>query len=303
MTIQKLLDLYGEKIDKVDLELLIAYSLGKTREFVLTYPEQELSGPQEMALRKLLKRRAVGEPVAYIFGHKEFYGLDFLVNKHTLIPRPETELLVDLAINSTQDTNCRRQDMNIIDVGTGSGCIIISVAKTMGEKKKDDTPYRYFATDISKDALEIARKNAEINEIAENITFLHGNLLDPIIGNGKLETCLPKNKIGNSKIVILANLPYLSDEIFESAPIDVRDYEPKTALHSEKSGLAHYEQLLHQLKKILAPHSAPYVSCFFEISPEQKIPLHALVKSFFPKASIAFHKDLAGKWRIAYIKL
>ena len=301
MTIADIQNEYRGNIDTLDLEVLLAHTLDKPREFILTHPEHRLKLLDVFRFKKYANQRMKGKPMAYILGHKEFYGLDFLVNKHTLIPRPETELMVELLMKNINDT-CNLptgqagmiHDTCIVDVGTGSGCIITSVAKTIGERKTNDTPYRYFGVDISEDALKIARKNARINGVAENIPFLHSDLLSVFMQNENYE-------LRNTDLLILANLPYLSDEIFASAPIDVRNYEPKTALYSASDGLAHYEKLLGQLKSIYATCCLLPVTCLLEFSPEQKMPLQKLVKSIFPQAKITFHKDLAGKWRVVHI--
>ena len=285
---------YRKKIDPLDLELLICDVLQKPREFVLTHPEYEI--PKLKIAQCILKiaRRIASEPIAHILGHKEFYGLDFVINKHTLIPRPETEQLVGLAIKKISNFKFQISNLCVIDVGTGSGCIITSTAKNIIDNQLLNI--NYFGIDISKDALNIARKNARLNAVNKKISFLHGDLLSPFIQNSKF-------KIQNSKIIILANLPYLSREIYQTAPVDVRKYEPKTALYSAKSGLAHYEKLLKQLKSIYTPGTMLHSICLLEFSPEQKIPLQKLVRSIFPKAQITFHKDLAGKWRVASIEL
>lgn len=249
-----------------------------------------------------------GEPVAYIVGHKEFYGLDFKVDENTLIPRPETELLVEKALSSVighpprvdEQSSSRveagRSSVSIIDVGTGSGNIIISIAnelkKVIGHRS---SIIGFFGIDISKDALKIAKNNAKTHGVDKKIDFLHGDLLSPIIGNWKLE-------IGNSTMIIVANLPYLSKEIFASAPIDVKKYEPKSALYSSKQGLSHYEKLLKQIKKLLfIVHCSLFV--VLELSPEQKTLITKMIKKIFPSAKIEFFKDLAGKWRVCKIIL
>jgi release factor glutamine methyltransferase len=297
-------------MDNLDLELLIAHELKKSREFVLTYPETELTKNQEASTKQLIKRRLSHEPLAYILGHKEFYGLNFKVTKDTLIPRPETELLVEKAlqeISSAKDTS-----LNIIDVGTGSGNIIISVAKNLKNKK-----INYFGIDISKDALKVASYNARKINPDKKINFLHGNLLEPLFQNLPADrqglkfkiTCLPVG-MENSQILILANLPYLSKKIYSATAANVRKFEPKSALYSPQSGLEHYKKLLKQIGNIRKKFFMPacpvgrfHISCFMEISPEQKKPLHALIKNFLPSAKIKFQKDLAGKWRICFFDL
>ncbi|MEI7621231.1 MAG: peptide chain release factor N(5)-glutamine methyltransferase [Candidatus Moraniibacteriota bacterium] len=291
---------YYQKIALLDLELLICYALKKSKEFILTYPEYPVTDSQALAISELAKRRMKGEPIAYLVGHKEFFGLDFLVNSHTLVPRPETEMLVEQALHETYSMEHEARDTYIVDVGTGSGCIITAIASTMEhgtwsmEQKKC---LRYYATDISKEALKVAKKNAKLHSIEKKIKFLNGNLLEPLFHDSCSMFHVPYS------MIIIANLPYLSKEIYQSAPRDVKKYEPKTALFSSENGLAHYHELLKQINQNFAPCSMLHVSCFLEISPEQKLPLTKIVKTIFPTAKIEFKKDLAGKWRLCKIKI
>lgn len=288
MTIREITTEYGSKLDYLDLEILLAHSLDKTREFVLTHPEYELTEFQIKNFRLKIFRRMRGEPIAHILGHKEFYGLDFVVNKHTLVPRPETELMVDLTLDLLRG---KPGNTLVLDVGTGSGCIIISTAHKLIES---NDKIRFFAADISGEALKIARKNAHIHNLNKEIKFIKSDLLSNI-SKVTLEQC--------NNLIVVANLPYLSKEIYLNAPRDVKKYEPKSALYSPRAGLAHYEKLLKQIKKILAANRELSVSCLFEISPEQKRPLTELAKAIFPAAEPIFHKDLAGKWRVCRISL
>lgn len=299
MTIQDLINKYKGKLDYLDAEILIAHSLDKTREFVLTYPETKVPRNQSLIISKKIQRRITGEPIAYILGHKEFYGLDFIVNKHTLVPRPETEQIVDLVVTSSlQSVTSKNSNSKniIIDIGTGSGNIITSIAKTLTTSYQlRVTSYDFYASDTSNEALKIAKKNAKIHGLDKKIKFLRGNLLMPFLTEAK--------KLMPSKLVITANLPYLSKEIYDSAPIDVKKFEPKSALYSPEQGLQHYRKLLEQLASI---HNTSYkinTTCILEISPEQKTPITRLIKSIFPIAKIEFEKDLAGKWRICKINV
>lgn len=301
LSISDFIKKYSSEINYIDLELIIAHSLGKTREFVLTYPELTVTNNQQSAINKLIKRRIASEPIAYLVGHKEFYGLDFIVDKNTLTPRPETEQIVELTLNEISNFKCHPpaggSSLNIFDVGTGSGNIIISIANESEKNTRYKIPdTKYYAIDISKDALKIAGLNAKKHKVDKKIRFFIGDLLSPFIENYKL-------KIENSTLVVVANLPYLSKEIYSSAPADVKKYEPKSALYSSNAGLAHYKKLLKQVKVILKSYRPETISCFLEISPEQKKPLTKLIKNIFPSAEITFFKDLAGKWRVCKIEL
>ncbi len=291
---------YFQKIDSLDLELIIAHVIGKSREFVLAHPEYSLNNEQRSMINKLADRRLKHEPIAYILGHKEFFGLDFSVNENTLIPRPETEQLVELAIKKSKNGN---QELRIIDVGTGSGCVIVSIAKNNEQGTMNNV--KFYATDASEEALKIARRNASTHGVEKKIKFLRGNLLAPLIGNWKLPArgwSAFGGEIGNSRMIILANLPYLSKEIYDSASPDVKNFEPKSALVSAHAGLAHYEELFEQMKKLpIANHNK--LSVILEFSPEQKPLLEKMIPKHFPNAKMEFHKDLCGLWRICETKL
>lgn len=291
-TIIELIKKHSSTLDVHELEIIIAHGIKKSREFVMAHPEHELTSHQSSLIGKLVARRKKSEPIAYIIGHKEFYGLDFIVNKHTLIPRPETEQIVEEAMREACNTEQRAKNIFIIDVGTGSGNIITSVAKVL--EKFQNPNFKFIGIDISKEALKVAKKNARVNTIDRKIKFIHGSLLTPLLKSKKL---MPE------KLIITANLPYLSKDIYQSAPTDVKNYEPKSALYSAEEGLQHYRKLLQQIKQLPTSCSLCHVSCFLEISPEQKKLLPELIKKIVPKAKIEFQKDLAGKWRICKINL
>lgn len=322
MNISQITKKYFQKIDSLDLELIIAHELQKTREFVLTYPEYEIPKFKIKNLELKIARRRRSEPLAYILGNKEFYGLNFKVTKDTLIPRPETELLVELALcnikqkacNKKQETknpafakatawqskiqNTKYQIPNtlIIDVGTGSGSIIISLAKELEkEKMLHASCCMLYGTDISKKALAIARSNARKNKVERKIKFIESDLLTYFLKNN---TTIKQF----NNLIILANLPYLSKEIYARTSREVK-YEPVSALYSKNHGLHHYEKLLSQIKIIQKKCFMLHVTYYMEISPEQKNNLNKIIKKYFPKAKATFHKDLAGKWRICFISL
>jgi len=235
--------------------------------------------------------------MAYILGHKEFYGLDFKVTKDTLIPRPETEHLVEVVTGNLKLVNRKKNNkVTILDIGTGSGNIIISVAKELKNSKLPFTNYQLLATDISKKALRVARHNAKKHNVNEQIKFLKGSLLSPIL-NTKY---LPRRQAGKTQnAIIVANLPYLSQKIYEGTMPDVKNFEPRSALLSENNGLAHYEKLFNQIRKLLL--FVDHCLLIIEFSPEQKPALQKLIEYHFPAWRPKFQKDLAGKWRVCQI--
>ncbi len=263
--------LLKQKIDHLDAELLLAHALGKTREFILAHPEYKPNIFQRIKYKCYINKREKGIPLAYITGKKEFFNLDFLVNKHTLIPRPETELMVELTIKEIKNKDCI-----LIDIGTGSGCIPISILKNINKNIPT------FATDISSKAIRMAKKNAKRHKV--DIKFLKGNLLEPMI-----------EKMPNKHLVITANLPYLTEEQYKKE--SSIQHEPKSALVASQQGLGLYEELLRQIKELKNSFSL-----FLEIDPDQTTQITELIKKHLPDKSIEVQKDLARRDRVVVVK-
>lgn len=274
----------------LDREILLSYTLKKPREYLFTYPEYKPTKSQIARYRLYVIRRLHGEPIAYITGKKEFFGLDFFVNKKVLIPRPETELLVELVLKKILISQFSTLNSHIIDVGTGSGNIIISIAKNTPEKIR--RKINFYALDISKKALSIAKKNAKKHKIAKNIKFIQSDLLKYFL----------EKKIKFENMLIVANLPYVPQKLYQKNSKNLK-YEPKIALISKKNGLDYYLKLLSQIKQLWNRYYASHVTCYFEISPEQKKALIKAVKKELPSAKIKFFKDLAGKTRSVKITI
>jgi release factor glutamine methyltransferase len=315
MTIQELKKKYSSKINPQDLDLLLEFVLKKTRENLLTHPEVKIPLRQLIKLKYFLRQLQKNKPINYIIGRKEFYGLDFKINSHTLIPRPETEQMIDLTkkiiINSLQNNS--QTKFTFIDLGTGSGNIIITLAKYIQRAY-------FYASDISRKALAVAKINTQYHQV--NIKFTEGNLLEPFkkllttrkttpiisgcCGNvsahcSKLSPADVKKKV----LIITANLPYLSTKIYNSTAQNIKDYEPIEALVSGKDGLNHYRHLLNQLNTLCKNKKFSFskVYLLLEISPEQKTKIAQEIEQIFPSAKITLHKDLAQKWRIVKIKI
>ncbi len=272
----------------LDAEVLLAYALGITKETLYRYPDRELSDDEESRFNKYVARRTKGEPVAYITGHKEFFGLDFLVDKRVLIPRPETEMLVELGLDEITNDQLPMTNKLLIDVGTGSGAIAIAIAT---QCRMQNVECRMFATDISKDALEVAKENAKRLGVSDRIKFLHGNLLEPVF-NSTFYTL-------HSSLLITANLPYLTEMQWSHSPSI--QYEPKQALVADNAGLACYETLLDQLK-IFFEKSTVQLTLLCEMDPSQSDALSSLMRARFPGSTIQIYKDLALRDRVIVMK-
>ena len=261
-----------------DIDLLLAKSINKDTIFLHTHPEYKLSIVQYFTFLRLVRQYRQGFSVAAITEHKEFFGLNFIVNKHTLIPRPETEHLVEAALtNLTENTI-------LIDVGTGTGCIPITLLV-----KSPITPKTIFAIDISRSALTVAKKNAKIHNVA--ITFRHGNLLTALTKKDTQQ--ITKN---NGPLLITANLPYLTNEQLQNEKSIQR--EPKIALVADKQGLGLYEKLFKQINSLKLTQPLQLV---LEIDPDQTASIQTLAKHHFPNSQVAIQKDLASRARIVSI--
>lgn len=291
MTIQDVLSRHRSRIDSLDIELIIAHTIGRPREFVLSHHEYIFTEEQYEKIEMLLERREHHEPIAYLLGHREFFGLDFRVTKATLIPRPETELMVEEILQSAKKENGDERTCCIVDVGTGSGAIIVSVANELSKISSEKPEYVFFGTDISQDAIDTAKENAKRHHLSEKIYFESSDLLENI-----------SSKIIEMKIdtlIIAANLPYLSHAIYEASMLDVKNFEPKSALVSEEDGLRHYRKLLEAISEIREKKQSMRIELFFEISPEQKDAIEKIIRLSFPKSSIEILKDLSGRYRLA----
>ncbi len=239
---------------RLDAEVLLCFVLNKSKEYLYTHPEYELTIKQQTTFTKLINKRKTGWPVAYLTGHKEFYGLDFIVTPKVLIPRPETETLVTMVIQYCKEQKFLFPSLTIADIGTGSGAIAIALAKNLSTAK-------IYATDYSPAALTIAKKNAKLNQT--KITFLTGNLIKPIL-NKKID-------------LLVANLPYLpTKKNFHLA------HEPRLALYSGADGLKHYRLFFQQLTKM---KYLP-LAIFIEHGPKQFPSLKKIILSHFPHATI-----------------
>lgn len=243
------------------------------------FREKDFALAQEQAtqLKTLLERRLNCEPVAYLLGEKEFYGNTFKVTPDTLIPRPESECMIEDILAFNQNIQTSTPDC-IFDIGAGSGALIISLAANWAH-----SPTIFFASDTSLKALEIAKENASRILPKKKVTFLKGSLLKPYVD---------LLQGSEQEVYIVANLPYVSSELFEAAPLDVKNFEPRSALLSEDRGLAHYRHLFQELKQ-----SDLSGWCWIEISPEQEAELVQTLGEMFAETEPYVGLDLAQNSR------
>ncbi|MEM7452792.1 MAG: peptide chain release factor N(5)-glutamine methyltransferase [Planctomycetota bacterium] len=234
-TIKRLLDWTAEYFDKsgsdsprLAAEILLAEALGCQRIELYTRFDEVPGQEPVTTFRGWVKRHAEGEPVAYLVGHREFYSLRFTVNQHVLIPRPETEHVVVAAIEAAKMLDEGRP--RIVDIGTGSGCIIVALAKHIQEAS-------FGATDISADAIEVAKANAESNEVVDRIRFLNCDLLE---------------KIESPVHIVVSNPPYIGTEERGTVEENVRKFEPDVALFSGSDGTEATARLIEQAADKLA---------------------------------------------------
>jgi len=252
--------------------LLLAHALGKSREWVIAHPEAELTPEQRERYTALIAQAANGMPLPYLLGHWGFFGLDFLVTPDVLIPRPETELLVERAIAKLQ---FQIPNSKLVDIGTGSGIIAVALAAKLPQA-------HITAADISPAALAVAKTNAEKHSVADRITFVHSDLLSSFITR-------PQQGVHPSSFdLIVANLPYVPSADLDTLP--VAKHEPRLALDGGPDGLRLIRRLLADAPKVLAPVGA----ILLEIEYRQGEAVAALAREAFPNAVVKVHKDLAG---------
>jgi release factor glutamine methyltransferase len=264
----------GIESARLDAEVLLGHAMDKEKADIYLGMESTLNDSDEKIFRKLLTRRAKGEPVAYITGHKEFWSLDFVVTPDVLIPRPETELVVELTLEVAIMATTKAP-LKILDIGTGSGVIAIALAKELPAAE-------IWAVDVSAAALNIAEINAQRHGVAERVKFLDGDLFDPI------------TELGHRFDVIVSNPPYVLSKEIANLGREVRDWEPKMALDGGPDGLSSYRRMIDLAHKYLAPEGRVLLEIGDDLG-------KAVAELFaraggFEKATI--YQDYAGKDRV-----
>jgi len=274
----------GSESARLDAELLLGDAIGVGRTVILAHPEAPVGADATARYRAGIERRAAGEPVAFIRGMKEFYGLAFSVDARALIPRPETERLVELAeaevrrrlgVRAPSDPTIR-----IVDVGTGSGAIAVALA-AMLRRRGSLGAVSITAVDAAADALDLARENAVGHAVGDAITFERSDLLASVYAPFDL---------------VLANLPYVRTDALASLPI-AASFEPVSALDGGLDGLAVIERLLAQLPNAMADGGLALV----EIGADQGVLIVERCARVLPGWRCAVEADLAGLPRVAVI--
>lgn len=252
-----------------DAEALLLHHIGRNRAWLLAHGNEEFGGCTAIGYAALLDRRQRGEPIQYITGETEFYGLPFKVSPAVLIPRPETEHSVETILALCRGIERPR----IVDVGTGSGAIAVALAHSLPQSQ-------VIAIDISADALEIATQNAEANNLSDRVRFLLGDLLTPALGE--------------HFDIAVSNPPYVSTNDGSTLDVEVRDHEPETALFAGPDGLAIYRRLIPQALEVLVPGG--YI--VLEIGYDQCAAIRGLLAAA-GYTNIEFVPDLQGIARVA----
>ena len=270
----RLLQEEGLDIPRLDAELLLGHVLGLTRAGIYAHPNRRLDAAGLDSYCELIERRRQHEPVAYIIGHKEFYGLDFYVDRRVLIPRPETELLVERGLEIGRAAS---HPLTIADVGTGSGAIAISLAVHLPQAI-------IYALDASPEALEVAALNCQSHSVERRVHLFQGDLLSP----------LPE-----PLDLIVANLPYVSWAEWEQLAWTITVYEPRSALDAGPDGLDAIRRLLAQAQS----HIKPQATILLEIGATQEAAVTNLARHHFSRATVEVVQDYAGLDRMVVIEI
>ena len=264
----------------LEAEVLLRHALHLDRAHLFARLQENLDSGAEASFHTLLTRRLAREPTAYIVGQREFYGLDMETTPAALIPRPETELLVEETLDRARltDGQARRSDGPlIVDVGTGSGAIAVALAVHLPRAA-------LVAIDISRGALTLAARNARRHGVEGRVSFLQADLMAPV---------------ARPVDIIVANLPYVRSLDWDALPPEIREHEPRGALDGGPSGLRDIERLLEQAPSRLRPGG----SLLVELGPLQAVPALTLAGSRFPGAAARVLPDAAGLERLLAVDI
>ena len=260
-----------------EAEILLGHVLGMSKTQLYTEPEKVLTSTEISQLWSLIQRRLNHEPTAYILGHCEFYGIDLVLDCHTFIPRPETELLVEQAVELAQRIFRPGKGITIADIGTGCGAIAVCLALALPQAE-------IYATDVSAPALHVAEMNCRRHAVNRQVKLLQGNSLEPL---------------SQPVDMIVANLPYIKDCEIADLDAEIIDFEPTAALAGGLEGLDIMQKVLEQM-----PGKLNYGGCFLlEIGQGQGRQATSLINNHFQQASIELISDLSGIERVVKVEL
>jgi len=267
----------------LDARIIFEYILKMDAAEFYLRQDRKLTSSEIKRIKKLINRRSKNEPIAYIIGHKEFYDLDFYVNKNVLIPRPETEWLIEKSIKYLEESikgNTKILDTKyqILDMGTGSGNIITSLAKSLSTNPYP-LSFIFYASDISVKALEIAKENAKLH-LADKINFIQSDLFDNINPELKFD-------------LIIANLPYVPLVSIKYKVSSIKydiDYEPEKAIFANDNGAAIIKEFLTQAKKRINKNGLILI----ELDPRNALDIKNFAQKNYPNSTLELIKDLAG---------
>lgn len=266
----KALEAAGIPSPRLDAEVLLSYCLSCERLEFYKNPERRLHEEEKAAFQNLIKRRLKGEPVAYITGRKEFWSFVLEVNNSVLIPRPDTEVLVEETLDIIKTINS--SDINILDIGTGSGAIALALAKEIPHAQ-------LVATDISAAILAVAKKNARNLGLDSLIDFRQGNLFEPVDGFFD---------------IIVSNPPYIAEEEYRNLPRGVKDYEPPEALLAGIQGAEFYEKIINQAGDYLKSEGW----LLLEIGQTQAAEIKKIAETAGKYKDIGIRSDYTGRPRV-----
>jgi protein-(glutamine-N5) methyltransferase, release factor-specific len=273
---ERLISATGSDEARLEAELLVIHALGIDRVHLYQQLEEEIAPADSALLRSLLNRRLAHEPTPYIVGHKEFFGLDFKVSPVALVPRPETETLVELVVAFSRE-RFGDSPFTVADIGCGCGIICVSLAHALPSAQA-------IATDINQGSLDLTGRNAERHGVQGRVRLALGDLLDPL----------------SSRVdIIAANLPYVTTAEWGRLPPEIREHEPRSGLDGGPDGL----RLIARLIEEAPAHLRPGGALFEEIGDEQGAAVAELARNALPNARISIEKDLAGRDRVLLVQL
>lgn len=261
----------------INADTLLAFVLSCDRTKLYTNPDKIITDAGINRYKDLINERTRHVPLQYLTGHVEFMSLDFFVDKRVLIPRPETEILVETVLNNAHDKQYSNRKITIMDIGTGSGNIAVSLAKNLSNVE-------IYASDISQEALTLANENVRRHKVVDNVHLLHGDLYDAFSG------CAEKGQVD----FIVSNPPYVNESEWNRLEPELREHEPRQALVGGEDGLCFYRQIIKEATDWLIPDGYLVI----EIGETQANTIIKFMKNDGHYEDIKIIKDLQGNERI-----